>query len=150
MAFSGSSATVRYNGYANTSQNVYGLILRGGSGGNRITINNPTASQTLSRILAGTGSDTINVLGTGLQGITIRRCVRYGPVAVGGATIRGMQNIFGSVFVGNTSGMTNLILDDSGDTNRSDIIVRADQILGLAPAAILLDPRHQVDCRLGQ
>ena len=140
VTFSGSNASVRYGGYANVDQAVRGLILRGGSGGNRIIVNNQTASRTFSRILSGSSSDAIDVFSVGLQGINIDGVSGVDRVKIGSAGYGGMQSITGPVYVSNTSGLTNLILDDSGDRNRSTVSFSPDQILGLAPAAIRLDP----------
>ena len=140
VTFSGSSASVRYSGFSTPDKAARGLILRGGSGGNKFTINNQFASQTFSRILSGSAADTIDVFSVGVQGMNIDGVSGTDRVKIG-ASSNGMQAIAGSIYVSNSSGLTNLILDDAGDKNRSDVIVRATEILGLTSSVITLDPR---------
>lgn len=141
VRFTGSPATVRYSGYASLDQNTYSLIFRGGSGGNTFTVQNEFASRTNTRILAGTGNDIVNVLGVSVQGLIIDGVNGVDRVTVGSVSRAGLLDIFGSVRVSNSNGLTNLIYDDSNDPSKSRTLrMEADRVRGLCPSIMYFDP----------
>ncbi len=140
VTFSGSAAKIGYSGYIDPRANVYNLILKGGSGGNTFSVNNRGATRTSTRILAGVSSDIVNVFSTGTKGLTIDGVAGVDRVTVGDRF--GLLAILGTIFVGNSNGYTNLILDDSGDSIASgNIRLSGTDVTGLGPAAIQFDPR---------
>ncbi len=142
VTFSGSAAKIRYSGYIDPRENVYNLILRGGSGGNTFSVKNQAATRTSTRILAGASGDVVNVFSTSIKGLTIDGVSGVDQVTVGASWLNGLRDILGTVFVSNSTGYTNLILDDSGDISASrNIRLSGTDVTGLGPADIRFDPR---------
>jgi hypothetical protein len=107
------AATINYS-------NIRNVLLNGGLGGNTYTLNNPGPfNLTLN---TGSGNNHVNVLAVaGTPGGTLvnidgnggNDAVTVGSLApaLGGT----LANIYGSVFVRNPTGHTDLLIDDSGD-----------------------------------
>jgi len=139
VRFSGSNSLVRYF-YNDVAQNIYGLVLRGGSGGNSYAINN-LFSPTTIRVYAGTGNDTVNV-GANAAMLNIDGVGGSDTVTIGRADGAGVSLIEGPVLVSNTNHFTDLIIDNSLSTLAStNMRIRAAEVLGIAPASISYDPR---------
>ena len=142
LAFSGSTARIRYSGSSDPAQNVYSLAVRGGSGGNTFSVGNSTDTSTRTQIFAGAANDIVNVFSASVRGVTIDGVAGVDRVTVGASFLNGLRDILGPVFVSNSNGFTNLILDDSGDTSASrNVRLRDTNVTGLGPAAIQFDPR---------
>ena len=119
VTFGGSNAKVRYSGYIDPNNDVYQLVVHGGSGGNTITLSNQLATRTFTKILAGIGNDNIRVFSLGLGGANIDGVNGTDRVSVGLSTSALLQNVLGSLYVTSALGWVNLTYDDSGDVNRS-------------------------------
>ncbi|MEQ1829827.1 MAG: hypothetical protein ABL921_27945, partial [Pirellula sp.] len=142
VTFLGSSAQIRYSNYGNRAQNVHRLAVRGGSGGNTFNVNTRVDEDTRTELFAGTSKDTINVSTTSVQGLTIDGVAGVDRVTIGLFERNGLRDVLGSVFVTNTNGYTDLILDDSGDfTPSNNIRVGGSTVTGVGPAALNFDPR---------
>jgi hypothetical protein len=96
---------------------VSAVNITGGTGNDVFNVQS-TASTTPLTIDGSNGSDTVNVGST--------------APALGGT----VANIAGSISVGNTSGQTALVVDDSGDATGQTVSVTSSAVTGLAPAAI--------------
>ncbi len=139
VTFSGSNAGVRYY-YNNISQDIYGLILRGGSGGNTYTVRN-LFSNTIIRLLAGAGSDTVNVQAT-FASLNVDGVAGLDRVTIGTTINVGVDDILGTVYVSNSTSYTDLVIDDSfNHAARLNVRVSDQDVVGLAPARIQFDPR---------
>jgi hypothetical protein len=142
----GSPAKITYGSYADPTQNVDRLTIRGGSGanapsgGNTFNVQNQFAPDTLVKIFAGTGSDVVNVNSVGQRGVNIDGMNGFDSVTVG-TVADNMSDIFGSVWVSNTYGYTNLTYEDSHDFGpRNYIRMDAGSIRGLCGKAMFYTP----------
>ncbi|MGA2497783.1 MAG: FG-GAP-like repeat-containing protein, partial [Tepidisphaeraceae bacterium] len=120
---------------------ISSLTINGGSGGNTFVVNNTTAFAPTT-LNAGTGADSVNVLGTGNNTLNIHGQAGQDTVTLGGnsAPPLGMQGLNGTINVDNTLGFTSLVLDDALDTAGRTALLFNDgtngQITGLAPATV--------------
>jgi acrosin len=111
------------------------LEVHGGSGGNTFTIQSTPAGVSLN---SGIGNDQVNVQATStpvsIDGDAGNDTVTIGSMApsLGGT----LTNIAGPVSVSNTSGSTQLIVDDSGDSTGRTATITNSSLTGLSPAAI--------------
>ncbi len=138
VSFSESSAKVSYADSALTEKHTRRLVIRGGSGNNIFTVDTSSATKTYTRLLTGSGNDTVNIIGVSGQGMNIDGVSGVDNITVAGAN--GMNDIFGSLFIYNSKGFSKLVLDDSQDTRRSIITVRERSITGQATGSIEFDP----------
>lgn len=146
VSFSGSPAKITYGSYADPTQNVDRLTIRGGSGanaasgGNTFNVQNQFAPDTLVKIFAGIGNDIVNVDSVGLRGVNIDGVNGVDNVTVG-TKADNLSDIFGSVWVSNTYGFTNLTYDDSSDYGtRNNVRMDAGSIRGLCGRTMYYTP----------
>src|SRR2546423_481400 len=117
------------------------LTVLGGSGGNTIHVvfnANVSSRAVLTTVNSGAGNDTVSVQSTSGNGgasVLIQGNAGLDTVTISDAN-RTTQGIGGALNIDNTSGATNLILDDSGDTLPRTVTINNGTILGLAPATI--------------
>ena len=139
VTFSGSNARVRYY-YGDPSADIYGLILRGGSGGNNYTFGSD-GSATMIRVFAGVGNDAVNVRAT-RGSLNVDGVAGLDRVTIGRLDIVGLGDIRGSVVVSNSNSFTDLVIDDSQNIFAKDNVRISDvNVTGLAEVPILFDPR---------
>jgi hypothetical protein len=120
-------------------QNLSGLTVDGGGGGNAFTVQDTSAPTTL---LSGAGNDLVNVQTTTqmliVNGNGGRDRVTLGSHAPApGGTVAGLK---GAVSIDNTSGLTDLVVDSGGTAFNPTVAVTAGAITGLAPTAITFAP----------
>lgn len=139
VTFSGSNARVQH--YYGDARDVDRVTINGGSGGNFFVMDN-NFSPTSMFIFAGAGNDDVRVIATGLNGLSVDGVAGSDKVTVGASIANGLRDINGSVRVSNSTGYTELKLDDSGDFNASgDVRISDTEVSGLGPARVTVDPR---------
>ena len=116
------------------------LTINGGSGGNTFNVNN-TTSFVPTTLNTGLLNDTVNVFATGDNILNINGQGGPDAVILGAlASPIGMQDLNGTINVGNESGISTLILDDSMDTTGQTASLLDNgangSVNGLSPAAI--------------
>jgi hypothetical protein len=113
-----------------------------GSGGNAFTVDNTTAFAPTT-LDTGTGNDSVHIFASGNNTLFIDGQSGSDAVTLGGATINGMQSLFGTIQLVNDSGTTALTLDDSHDsTSRTGTLSTtgsAETVTGLSSAIINYD-----------
>ncbi|MCE9530188.1 MAG: VCBS repeat-containing protein [Planctomycetes bacterium] len=113
------------------------LTINGGGGGNTFLVQGTTPGAT-TYLNTGSGDDHVNVLATNgpltIDGQSGTDVVTIGDQApsVGGTT----SQIKGTVLVKNSAGLTNLIVDNTGDPSNPMPTVANSSITGLSPAPI--------------
>jgi hypothetical protein len=133
------TATINY-------ANIQSIVLEGSATGNTFNVQS-TALGVAITIDTGAGDDLVNVLGTGvggslgIEGGGGNDLVRIGGISEGaGDTAAHAGNlgaIQGQINVGNSAGVTALVIDDSGDSVAyPDVEIDAFSLSGVAPALI--------------
>jgi hypothetical protein len=114
--------------------NLSALTIDGGSGGNTFTVMD-TPANVITTLNTGTGADTTTVDATGSGG-TLNINGQSGTDAVTLGDAGNAQSLSGFVHITNTSGSTNLAIDDSADTIGTTSTVSPNGLGGLTPATI--------------
>ena len=121
------------------------LTINGGSGGNTFIVNNTTSdggdNGPVDTILnTGTGNDTVDVFATGTNTLDINGQDGLDTVTLGALAGVGMQDLSGTINVGNVLDFSALTLDDSEDATGQTATMTDDgttgTVTGLSPATI--------------
>lgn len=124
---------------------VDAVSIQGGSGGNTFDVH--STNSTFVRLFTGTGNDLVRVTevsdpsysGRDAGSLYVDGVNGVDQVIVGATSQEGLRDIRGFVYVTNTGGWTDLLLDDSGDPNGSNVTLEDEQIRGLGPETIGFD-----------
>jgi hypothetical protein len=144
LSWTAYAATVIWSASATSTGGVTSVSITGGSGGNIFSVINTTAIYTGFYLNSGSGSDTINVLGTAqASALNIQGLNGHDTVNVTNAG--SVQGVLGAVNVENTGAYTALTIDDSADNTARNVTLDAlvpngdspwGSIAGLAPGTI--------------
>ena len=138
VSFSDSVARLRY--YYGDARDLYGMILRGGSGGNNYTFASDQ-SKTVLRVLAGSGSDTVHVSAT-KGSLNVDGVAGVDRVTIGEPNSFALNDIRGAVYVSNSNAFTDLVIDGSRGIFASQNVGITDvDVTGLAVVPVRFDPR---------
>src|SRR5262249_11974561 len=135
---------------------IRSLIVKGGSGGNTLTINGTVnnAIAPLTSLFTGNGADTVTVKGTGGP-LIIEGHRGAGSVTTGSTS--GVQNVKGTVRVNNASGSSQLFVNNSSDFAQHVVTLNTGvggdnrvvgKITNLAPGEISYDAARISDLRV--
>jgi hypothetical protein len=109
----------------------------GGLTGNIFTVDTMSDVQTYVSVFSGTGNDSVQISSIGPRGGTIDGQNGTDSLRIGSNSHSGLGDILGNVYVSNGAGWTNLTLDDSADTNRSQRVRMYDnRVTGLGPGIV--------------
>ncbi len=118
-----------------TYANLSALTIEGGSGGNTFTVAG-TPSNITTLLDTGSGNDTTNVTATGGGGELVINGQNGADSVTLGNALGSTANLLQPVIVSNTSGSTNLTVNDSGDTTARAATLTLKQLTGLSLDAI--------------
>src|SRR2546421_4145103 len=134
-----SPGNISYGAFA-----VNSLTVIGGSGGNTVPIaGNPGVSTRAitTTVDSGAGNDEVHLTGnTGGANLVIQGHSGLDTVTIGDAS-HNMQGLIADVYIDNTSGATNLIIDDAGDTTGRIFSINNGLIVGLGSSIGLSPPK---------
>ena len=120
------------------------VTVKGGSGGNTITVENTPVTTVngqfgpVINLFTGTGSDTVNIHGTG-KGTTLNIEGQSGLDTVTIGKNHNTQSVLGTVSLSNNASYDQLTIDDSADTTPRTITLDA-----IAPAQGQNNPRGAI------